>query len=231
MTEPSLQAEDAEKPTRNPLKKLYHWVLSWSESRYGAWALFAVAFAESSFFPIPPDALLIPLCLGRKKKALKLALICTIGSVLGALLGYFIGWALYEPVAEPTIRWFGLTAEFEHVQNLYHQYAGLAVSAAALTPLPFKLFTIGAGLCGINLFVFILASVIFRGLRFFAEALFLRKFGAGIRNFIERYFWLATIIFFALLVGGFLIVKHIAGVPKENPPATAPENVEGENGR
>jgi len=230
MSELSLQDNAAEKTqSRNPLRRFYNWVLGWAESRYGVLALFIVAFAESSFFPIPPDALLIPLCLGRRKKALKFALVCTVGSVLGALFGYFLGWALYEPVAEPAIRWFGLTAQFEHVQGLYHEYAGLAVGAAALTPLPYKLFTIGAGLCGINLFVFILASVIFRGLRFFAEALFLWKFGERIRNFIERYFWLATLIFFVLLVGGFMIIKYAAGTPGDNPPASAPVKMEKNN--
>lgn len=232
MSELPVQNNNLEKKcSRNPIKRLYNWVLAWSDSRYGVWVLFVVAFAESSFFPIPPDVLLIPLCLGRRKKALKFALVCTVGSVLGAIFGYFIGWALYEPVAEPAIRWFGLTAQFEHVQGLYHEYAGLAVGAAALTPLPYKLFTIGAGLCGINLFVFIIASVIFRGLRFFAEAVFLWKFGERIRNFIERYFWLATLIFFILLVGGFLIIKHVAGTPRNNPPASAPAKMEKNNAR
>ncbi len=219
-----------QKPTRNPIKRLYRWVLRWAEGRYGPWALFAVAFAESSFFPVPPDALLLPLCLGNKKKAFRFALICTTGSVLGGLLGYFIGWALYEPVARPIIDWCGLSGQFEDVKGLYQEYAGLAVAAAALTPLPYKLFTIGAGLCGINLFVFVAASVVFRGLRFFAEAAFLWKFGTRIRNFIERYFWLATIFFFALLVGGFLVIRHVAGTAQDNPPATAPQETEGNDG-
>ncbi len=219
MTEPTPVQEAAEKPTRNPFKRLYHWVLKWSESRHAGWALFLIAFAESSFFPVPPDVLLLPLCLGDRKKAFKFALICTIGSVLGGIFGYFIGWALREPVAEPFIDLLGLTAQYHHVQVLYEQYAGLAVGAAALTPLPYKLFTISAGVCGINLGVFILASVAFRGLRFFVEAVFIWKFGLRIRKFIERYFWLATTIFFALLVGGFVVVRHMAGSCEKETPA------------
>lgn len=219
MTEPSPVQKAEDKPTRNPLKKLYRWVLRWSESPHAGWALFLIAFAESSFFPVPPDVLLLPLCLGDRRKAFKFALICTVGSVLGGIVGYFIGWALREPVAEPLIGLLGLTAEYQYVQVLYNQYAGLAVGAAALTPLPYKLFTIGAGVCGINLGVFILASVAFRGLRFFVEAAFIWKFGGRIRNFIERYFWLATIAFFALLIGGFVVVRHLAGGPNEKAPA------------
>lgn len=228
VTEPVAQQDvAAPAPTRNPLKKLYRWVLHWADTRYGPRALFLIAFAESSFFPVPPDALLLPLCLGSRRKAFRFALICTIGSVLGGVLGYVIGWALYDSVAEPFISWCGLTEHFEHVSVLYQQYAGLAVGAAALTPLPYKLFTIGAGLCGINFFVFVLASVLFRGLRFFAEAAFVWKFGASIRNFIEHYFWLATMLFFALLVGGFVLVKHLASIPQEKPPLQAPQHQEG----
>jgi membrane protein YqaA with SNARE-associated domain len=220
MTEPTLQYDTEPKTrTRNPLRKLYNWVLGWAESRYGPWALFAIAFAESSFFPIPPDALLMPMCLGRRKKALRFALICTVGSVLGGILGYYIGWVLYRPVAQPFIDWIGLGDQFDTVLNLYGKYAVLAVGAAALTPLPYKLFAIGAGFsycqdpgCGIKLYLFVIVSIAFRGLRFFAEAVFLWRFGGGIRDFIDRYFWLATTIFFALLVGGFYALKHMAAL-------------------
>jgi membrane protein YqaA with SNARE-associated domain len=167
---------------------------------------------------VPPDVLLLPLCLGDRKRAFRFALICTVGSVLGGIVGYFIGWGLREPVAEPLIDMLGLTAQYQHVQVLYKEYAGLAVGAAALTPLPYKLFTIGAGVCGINLGIFILASVAFRGLRFFAEAVFIWKFGRGIRTFIERYFWLATTAFFVLLIGGFLLVRHMAGSDEKKAP-------------
>lgn len=220
-----------EKPTRNPFKRLYRWILKWAESRYGSWALFAVAFAESSFFPVPPDALLLPLCLGDRKKSFRFALICTVGSVLGGIVGYLIGWALYAPVAEPVISGLGLSTDFEYVRGLYHEYAGLAVAAAALTPLPYKLFTIGAGLCGVNFFVFVLASVLFRGMRFFAEAAFIWKFGERIRGFIERYFWLATVLFFVLLVGGFAVIRHLSDTREKNPPATAPADTEDTDGR
>ncbi len=222
------QSVTTDKPTRNPIKKLYHWVLSWADSRYGPWALFATAFAESSFFPVPPDVLLMPLCLGNKKKSFKFVLICTVGSVLGGALGYLIGYALYKPVAEPFIQWCGLTGEFEEVQSLYNQYAGLAVSAAALTPIPYKLFTIAAGLCHINFFVFLIASAIFRGLRFFIEGALVWKFGEKIRDFLERYFNYAMIAIFILIVVFFLVFKFPSSTQpgKPSPQPDAAEEAE-----
>jgi membrane protein YqaA with SNARE-associated domain len=183
--------------------------LSLSERKSGAWALFILAFAESSFFPIPPDVLLIALALGTRKKAFKFALICTLGSVVGGACGYYLGYALYEPVAKPLISFLGAEEEFQTVKKCYNQYDVLAVAAAALTPIPYKLFTIGGGLCRINFPLFVLVSFIFRGLRFFAVSALIYKFGPPVKSFIDKYFNRLTIIFFALLVGGFIVIKYI----------------------
>jgi len=211
--QPPLPVETAARitRTRNPIRRLYHWVLSLSEKRSGAWALFILAFAESSFFPIPPDVLLIALALGARKKAFKFALICTVGSVLGGAFGYGIGCALYEPVAKPLVSFLGAEKEFQKVKEYYNDYDVLAVAAAALTPIPYKLFTIGGGLCKINFPLFVVVSFIFRGLRFFAVSALIYKFGPPVKSFIEKYFSLLTLIFFALLLAGFLTVKYFWG--------------------
>lgn len=199
--------------SRNPLKRMYDWVLSWANHPAGAWALFAFAFIESSFFPIPPDVLLIALSLSMPKRAFKYALICSVGSVLGGMFGYFIGWQLWQWLSDfffNNLAWVGFTHEnFEKVKGLYNDNAFLAVFAAAFTPIPYKVFTIAAGVCNINFAVFVLASVTGRSLRFFATSALLYFVGPKAKTFIDKYFnWLA-IAFFVLLVAGFLVVGKL----------------------
>lgn len=199
------------------LRKLYDWVLHWAETPYGPIALFFLAFAESSFFPIPPDALLIALVLGATAKAFKFALNCTIASVLGALLGYTIGhflwWTPSNEFTSVALFFFnnipGFTEKlFFDVQNMYNQYNFWIVFTAGFTPIPYKVITISAGAFNINLLMFILASVISRGARFFLVAFLIWKFGPQIRTFIDKYFnWLA-IAFTVLLIGGFVAIKY-----------------------
>jgi membrane protein YqaA with SNARE-associated domain len=199
------------------LRKLYDWVLHWAETPYGPIALFILAFAESSFFPIPPDALLIALVLGVTTKAFKFALNCTIASVLGALLGYTIGHFLWwTPSNEFTsIAMFffnnipGFTEKlFFDVQKMYDQYNFWIVFTAGFTPIPYKVITISAGAFNINILMFVIASVISRGARFFLVAFLIWKFGPQIRDFIDKYFnWLA-IAFTVLLIGGFVAIKY-----------------------
>lgn len=199
------------------LRKLYDWVLHWAETPYGPIALFILAFAESSFFPIPPDALLIALVLGATTKAFKFALNCTIASVLGALLGYTIGHFLWwTPSNEFTsIAMFffnnipGFTEKlFFDVQKMYDQYNFWIVFTAGFTPIPYKVITISAGAFNIDILMFVIASVISRGARFFLVAFLIWKFGPQIRNFIDKYFnWLA-IAFTVLLIGGFVAIKY-----------------------
>ncbi len=203
---------------RNFLRKIYDWVLSWAETPWGATALFILAFAESSFFPVPPDVLLIALAVSKQKKAFKYALIATIGSVLGGTFGYLIGLRLwYTGGGEYTgfanlffhyIPGFTETA-FHKVCDMYKNNAFLAVFSAGFTPIPYKIFTISAGISKINFFMFVLASIISRGLRFFLVATIIYIFGAPITRWIDRYFNLLAIIFTILLIGGFVIVKYI----------------------
>ena len=195
------------------IRRLYDWVLSWGNSRWGAWALFFFALAESSFFPIPPDVLLIALCLGVVSKSFRYALICLSGSIIGAVLGYFIGFFLWQnPSGEYTAlaNWFFehvFTVEsFNSVGALYDKYNFWIVFTAGFTPLPYKLFTITGGLFHINFVMFILASIVSRGLRFFLIAGLIWKFGAPIKSFIDKYFNLLAIAFTILLVGSFILV-------------------------
>ncbi len=200
----------------NLLKRLYDWMLSWGDSRWGALALFLFAFAESSFFPIPPDVLLIALCLGAVTRSFRFATICLVGSVLGALAGYAIGYFAWQDTVgnfTALAEWFyahvfSLEA-FNRVKVLYDTYDFWIVFTAGFTPLPYKLFTITGGLFHIDLLMFVVASVISRGLRFFLIAGLIWKFGAPIKGFIEKYFnWLA-IAFTVLLIGSFFLVGKV----------------------
>ncbi len=202
----------------NLIRKLYDWMLHWAETPYGAIALFLLAFAESSFFPIPPDALLIALALGARKKAFKFASITALGSVLGAILGYGIGHFLWW---DSSGEFSNLALFFYHnipgfdekvffdVKALYDKWNFWIVFTAGFTPIPYKVFTISGGAFDINFPMFLLASIVSRSARFFLVAGLIWKFGEPIREFIDKYFdWLA-ILFTVLLIGGFFIVKLI----------------------
>ena len=197
----------------NPLKRLYNWVLSWAESPWGAWALFVLAVAESSFFPIPPEILLIALGLSIPAKSFRYALICSVGSVLGGTLGYYIGYGLYETVGSYVVNLYNLQDAFDKISLMYQDNAFMAVAIAGFMPIPYKVFTIAAGVCRINLGVFILASVLSRSARFFIAATIIRFGGAPAKKFIDRYFNLFTIIFVVLLIAGFLLIKLLIEKP------------------
>ncbi|MCK5708842.1 MAG: DedA family protein [Candidatus Aureabacteria bacterium] len=189
------------------VKKIYNWTLSWADSKYSVWALFLLAFSESSFFPIPPDVLLIALCLGRPKKSFYYAFICSLGSVLGGMFGYLIGYKFYD-LATPILDFYGLNNKVDMVSELYQQYAGWAVGIAGFTPIPYKVFTITAGFCKIDFLVFCFASVVSRSARFFIVATLIKIFGEKIRTFIDKYFNILTIVFSILLIGGFVLIKY-----------------------
>jgi membrane protein YqaA with SNARE-associated domain len=191
------------------LKRLYHWVLHWSDSPYSAWALFILAFSESSFFPIPPDVLLVALAVGKPEKSLKFAAICALGSILGGILGYVIGWQFMAAVGEKIVAFYGLSTRVEYIEVLYNRYDAWAVGIAGFTPIPYKVFTIAAGVFKINFFIFIAASAISRSARFFLVAGLIYYFGPGIQTFIEKYFNLLVVVFTILLVGSFVILKYI----------------------
>jgi membrane protein YqaA with SNARE-associated domain len=189
------------------LRRLYSWVLHWAETPYGSWALFVLAFCESSFFPVPPDVLLIALAVSIPKKSFKYALICTAGSLIGGCLGYLIGWQFMITVGEKIIQFYGLTHKMQYIKNLYMQYDAWAIGIAGFTPIPYKVFTISAGAFDINFTVFLVASAISRAARFFLVGWLICIFGPKIKTFIEKYFNLLAIAFVILLVAGFAIIK------------------------
>lgn len=193
----------------NHLKRLYDWVLSFAESPYGAWALLLIAFAESSFFPIPPDVLLIALAIGAPRRAFYLSLITTLGSCLGAAFGYLLGWQFFAVIGRSILEFYGAMNRYHEVGALYNQYNALAVGIAGFTPIPFKVFTIAAGAFGIDFWTFLLASAASRGLRFFLVGGLIRYLGPSVKEFIDHYFNLLTIIFGLLLIGGFLILAGL----------------------
>ena len=202
---------------RSIIRKLYDWVLHWAETPYGPAALFILAFAESSFFPIPPDVLLIALAVSIPARAFRFALICSIGSLLGGIAGYMIGSFLwYAPGSmeySGLARLFfsavpGFTEEvFLRMKEKYELYNFWVVFTAGFTPIPYKVITITAGVFNISFPVFILASVISRTARFFLVGGLIYKFGPGIRDFIDKYFNILSLIFIILLIGGFIVIK------------------------
>lgn len=193
------------------VRRLYDWVLHWAHTRYGPLALALLAAAEASFFPIPPDPLLMALCLGAARKALRFAAIATVASVLGGIVGYGIGAGAWEVLDQVFFTYVpGVSPEaFQNVQDLYDRYDFWAVFIAGLTPIPYKVFTLSSGVFSINFGVFLLASVLSRGLRFFVVAGLIYRFGPPMSRFIDRYFNLLTWVFGALLILGFVVVKLV----------------------
>jgi len=191
------------------IRRLYDWVLSWADTKYGVPALGAVAFMESSFFPIPPDPLLMALSLGKPERSFRYAVICSVMSVLGGIVGYLIGWGIWELVSDYFFTYLFSPETFLYVSGKYDQNAFLAILGAAFTPIPYKVFTISAGVFKISLLVLIAASVIGRSARFFIEAGLIFFYGIRIKSFIDRYFNLLATLFFILLVLGFLAVKYL----------------------
>jgi membrane protein YqaA with SNARE-associated domain len=191
------------------LKKLYDTTLSWAEHRHALWLLAIVAFVESSFFPIPPDILMIPMILARPSRAWLIASIALIASVLGGLLGYAIGALAYEQIGAPILESLGKTDAMGEFSTRFNDLGFWAVLAAGITPFPYKVITIMSGWTGMPLMTFIVTSILARALRFYIVALLLWKFGAPIRDFIEKRLPLMFTLFVALLIGGFFAVKFL----------------------
>ena len=189
-------------------RKLYDWVLHWAETPYGSWALFLLAFSESSFFPIPPDVLLIALAVAVPRKAMRFALICSVGSVLGGCFGYLIGWQFMGSIGAKIVVFYGLDDKVDYIGNLYRNYDAWAIGIAGFTPIPYKVFTIAAGMFKINFAVFIVASFISRSARFFLVGGLIYLFGPRIQLFIEKYFNILAVAFTILLITGFVVIKY-----------------------
>ena len=196
---------------RGPIRRLYDWALGWADTPYGVPPLGLLALAESSVFPVPPDPLLMALCLGAPSRSLKFAGVATAASVLGGVIGYGIGAVVWLGASDFFFSYVpGVTPDaFASVQGLYDRWDFWAVFVAGLTPIPYKVFTISAGVFAINFPVFVLASVLSRGLRFFLVAGLIYRFGPSISSFIDRYFALLTWVFGLLVVLGFVLVEYV----------------------
>ena len=193
----------------NFLKRTYNWTLEKAQHKNAKWYLSLISFAESSFFPIPPDILLIPMALASKANALFYAFICTLFSVLGGILGYAIGYFFYNSVGIYIVDFYHLENSFNIFESYYKEFGILIVLGAGITPFPYKFITIASGVFGLNIFLFIIVSIIGRGLRFYLIAILLYFFGEKIKLIIDKYFNVLTIVFFILLVGSVFIIRFI----------------------
>jgi membrane protein YqaA with SNARE-associated domain len=191
------------------IERLYRWVLGLAGRENATLALAGVSFTESSFFPIPPDLVLIPMVIARPERAWHLAFVCTVASVLGGLLGYAIGALLYDTVGQWLIHLYGLERRASEFQAVYADYGLWVILIKGLTPIPYKLVTIVSGIAHFDLAVFVAASIVTRGLRFFIVAGLLRRFGAPIQTFIERRLTLVFLVVLACIVGGYALLRYV----------------------
>ena len=193
----------------NFIRKLYDWTLEKSRHPKASWFLAFISFIESSFFPIPPDIILIPMIIANKLRAWTYAFICTISSVLGGVGGYIIGYFFYNSIGVLIIQYYGLDDQFNSFESYYNDLGIWIVLGAGFTPFPFKFITIASGLFGLNFYLFVFVAFLARGLRFYLLAYLLKLFGDWISNFIDKYFNLLSILFFILLFGSFILIKFI----------------------
>lgn len=191
------------------MRKLYDWMMRTASDKRAPYALGTVSFMESSFFPIPPDVMLIPMVLSNRQKAWWYALIATVTSVLGGLLGYAIGYFAYEAIGIPILKFYGKEHALDTFIQFVHEYGVPAIIIKGATPIPFKVVTIAAGVAKMDLLAFIGASIVARAMRFFLVAGLLYFFGEPIQNFIEKRLTLVTTVFVVVLVSGFVAVKYL----------------------
>jgi membrane protein YqaA with SNARE-associated domain len=191
------------------LKRIYDWCIDAAHKPYALWIMGAVAFAESSFFPVPPDVMLIPMSLARPQRAWLYAAVCTVASVVGGILGYAIGALLYDSLGHWLINFYGLAGKVEGFREAYAHWGALIIIGKGLTPIPYKLVTIASGFAGYNIWLFVLCSIVARGLRFFIAALLLNRYGEWIRVRIERHLALWVVLGIAVLVLGFIIAFRL----------------------
>lgn len=191
------------------LRRLYDWTMSLARTRHAERALAGVSFVESSFFPIPPDVLLIPMVLADRARWIRYALVCTVASVAGALLGYFIGAVLFDVIGRHIIELYNAQDAFDKIRDWYETWGAWGVLFGAVTPFPYKILTIFSGFTGFNMVTLVVVSIIGRGLRFFLVAWLLHRFGEPIRTFIEKNLGLLFTLFMVLLIGGFVAVRYV----------------------
>ncbi len=191
------------------LRRLYDRTMALASHRRAMWALGAVAFAESSVFPVPPDVLLVPMVLAARERAFRFAAVCTAASVVGGLAGYGIGYFLFDAVGRPLLEFYGQEQAFGEFAERYNEWGAWIVAAAGLTPFPYKVITIASGATGLDLATFAVASALSRGLRFSAEAALLWYIGPPVRRFVENNLRWAAAVFLLLLFGGFVLVRYV----------------------
>lgn len=191
------------------MKRIYDWMMRLAAHGKAKTALFWVAFIESSFFPIPPEVMLIPMVLAKRAEAWLIASAATIGSVLGGLFGYAIGYFLFDALAQPMLEFYGYADKFTSFKSQYNDYGAWIVFFAGITPFPYKVITIASGATALSIPVFVIASLLSRGIKYFVEAGLLFWFGEPIRNVLERWFNIIAVIFVILLVGGFVAMKYL----------------------
>lgn len=195
-----------EKHKESMLKRLYDWILAFAHHPYALWILGAVSFAESSFFPIPPDPLFVAMLLSRRQETWKLAAICSVASVTGGWVGYGIGYALYETLGEFIVQAYGLEAAFARFQESFNEWGFWIIALKGLTPIPYKIVTIASGVSGLDFTTFTCASFIARSFRFFSVALLFWYFGPPLKDYIEKNLMFVTCSSFVALLGGFYLV-------------------------
>lgn len=188
-------------------RRIYDYTLNLASRKNALTWLFVISFIESSFFPIPPDIMIIPMVLATPKEAYKIAGVATVASVLGGYFGYFIGVYGFELIARPLLEFYGYMKQFGEFENYYHEYGAWIVFGAGITPFPYKIITIASGVVHLDLIVFTVASVIARGMRFYFIAWLLKRFGDPMKVFIEKNLNLLSILFLLLLIGGFAAIK------------------------
>jgi membrane protein YqaA with SNARE-associated domain len=191
------------------LRRLYDWLLNVAAHRHAVWWLAAVSFIESSVFPIPPDVLLIPMILARRDRAFFYATLCLVSSVLGGLLGYAIGYWGFEAIGRPVLTFYGYADAIQQFEQAFAEYGWWIIVLKGATPIPYKLVTIASGAASFDLLEFITASILSRGIRFYAVALLLWWFGPPIRRFVEDRLGLVVLVCTIVLVGGFVVVRYI----------------------
>ena len=191
------------------LRGIYDWTMRMAGHRHAGSALFGVSFVESSFFPIPPDVMLVPMVLAQRAKAWLYAAIATVGSVIGGFFGYVIGFFLFDQVAKPLLSFYGYLDKFSTFAAQYNDYGAWIVLFAGVTPFPYKVITIASGATGLSLPIFAVASLVARGLRFYIVAALLYWFGPPIQAFIEKRLGLVLTVFLVLLFGGFVAIKYV----------------------
>lgn len=191
------------------IQKIYDIMLNLSARKNAIWFLAAVAFAESSFFPIPPDVMLIPMILATPTKAWRIAAIATLSSVIGGYFGYGIGIFAFDLIAKPILEFYNALPQFQKFENYYHQYGAWIVFGAGITPFPYKIITIASGVVHLDLIVFTISSILARGMRFFLVAWLLKKYGAPMKIFIEKHLGFLSVVFLILLIGGFAALKYL----------------------